>query len=47
MVWISDGVFSVNVFPQDNISDLSYISRYLIMRCNENVMIILCFFYLS
>lgn len=47
MTWISDGVFSVNVFPQDNISDLSYISRYLIMRCNENVMIILCFFYLS
>lgn len=40
----SDGV---NVFPQDNISDLSYISRYLIMRCNENAMIILCFFYLS
>lgn len=47
MIWISDGVFSVHVLPRDNVSNLSYISRYLFMRFSENVMIILRFFYLS
>lgn len=47
MIWISDGVFSVNLFPQENVSNLSYFFRYLIMRFSENVMITLCFFYLS
>lgn len=47
MIWVSDGGFSVPVFPQDNVSNLSCISRYLIMRFSENVIITLCFFYLS
>lgn len=47
MIWIRYGVLGVHVFPQDYISNLSYMSKYLIMRFSENVMVSLCFFCLS